>query len=209
MDVLSKLNSSYLFFDGGMGTLLQEKGLAMGELPEEWNLTHADIITSIHRAYFEAGANVITTNTFGANPLKIKNYEEIIKSAIKNAKNAIFAPEQYVALDIGPTGKLLKPLGELNFEDAVDAFAQVVKAGQDKCDLIIIETMNDPYELKAAILAAKENSSLPIFATFVLDEKGKIDAEKLAPICYDSVTHAYRVLGAKVGQAFSDGMEIK
>lgn len=173
MDVLSKLNSSYLFFDGGMGTLLQEKGLAMGELPEEWNLTHADIITSIHRAYFEAGANVITTNTFGANPLKIKNYEEIIKSAIKNAKNAIFAPEQYVALDIGPTGKLLKPLGELNFEDAVDAFAQVVKAGQDKCDLIIIETMNDPYELKAAILAAKENSSLPIFATFVLDEKGK------------------------------------
>ena len=174
MDILSKLKNGYLFFDGGMGTLLQEKGLKMGDLPEEWNLTHSDIITSIHRAYLEAGANVITTNTFGANPLKIENYEELIRGAVKNAKSAIFAQDQYVALDIGPTGKLLKPLGELDFEDAVSAFSKAVKVGDEAgCDLIIIETMNDPYELKAAVLAAKESSSLPIFATFVLDEKGK------------------------------------
>lgn len=173
MDILSKLNEGFVFFDGGMGTLLQERGLKMGDLPEEWNLTHSNEITSIHRAYFEAGANIVTTNTFGANPLKIDNYELIIKRAVKNAKNAVYKDEQYIALDIGPTGKLLKPLGELDFDDAVDAFAKVVNAGKDGCDLIIIETMNDPYELKAAIIAAKENSSLPIFATFVLDEKGK------------------------------------
>ena len=174
MDVLTKLENGYLFFDGGMGTLLQERGLLAGEAPEIWNITHPDQITAIHRAYFEAGANVVTTNTFGANPLKIENVEDIVCRAVQNAKNAIFAPEQYVALDIGPTGKLLKPLGELDFEDAVKSFATTVKAGvKAGCDLIIIETMNDPYELKAAILAAKENSSLPIFATFVLDEKGK------------------------------------
>ncbi len=174
MDVLSKLERGFLFFDGGMGTLLQEKGLAMGEAPEMWNLTHSEQITAIHRAYFEAGANVVTTNTFGANPLKLENVEDIVCQAVQNAKNAIFGPEQYVALDIGPTGKLLKPLGELDFEDAVSAFATTIRAGSKAgCDLIIIETMNDPYELKAAIVAAKENSSLPIFATFVLDEKGK------------------------------------
>ena len=174
MSVLSRLKEGYLFFDGGMGTLLQERGLKMGDLPEEWNLTHPEEITAIHHAYFEAGANVVTTNTFGANPLKISNYEKIVEKAVENAKKAIFSDGQYVALDIGPTGKLLKPLGELDFCDAVDAFSCVVKAGaRADADLIILETMNDPYELKAAVLAAKESSSLPIFATFVLDEKGK------------------------------------
>ena len=174
MDVLSKLKNGYLFFDGGMGTLLQERGLKMGEAPEEWNLTHPEQITEIHRAYLEAGANVITTNTFGANPLKISNVEQVVAAAVDNAKRARYLPEQYIALDIGPTGKLLKPLGTLDFEDAVKAFAQTVKAGSEAgCDLIIIETMNDPYELKAAVVAAKESSTLPIFATFVIDEKGK------------------------------------
>ena len=173
MNILEKLKRGFLFFDGGMGTLLQERGLLPGEAPEKWNLTNPDIITSIHRAYFEAGANVVTTNTFGANPLKINNVFETVKAAVKNAKSAVFAREQYVALDIGPTGKLLKPLGDLDFEDAVSAFAETVKAGASDCDLIIIETMNDPYELKAAVIAAKENSDLPIFATFVLDESGK------------------------------------
>ncbi|MBR7101596.1 MAG: homocysteine S-methyltransferase family protein [Clostridia bacterium] len=173
MNILEKLKRGFLFFDGGMGTLLQERGLLPGEAPEKWNVTNPDIITSIHRAYFEAGANVVTTNTFGANPLKINNVFETVKAAVKNAKSAVFAREQYVALDIGPTGKLLKPLGDLDFEDAVSAFAETVKAGASDCDLIIIETMNDPYELKAAVIAAKENSDLPIFATFVLDESGK------------------------------------
>ena len=174
MSILEKLKSGFVFFDGGMGTLLQERGLKAGELPEDWNITRPEIITEIHRAYYEAGANVVTTNTFGANPLKMDNVEEIVSAAVKNAKAAIFDKEQYVALDIGPTGKLLKPLGDLDFEDAVSAFGKTVRAGDRAgCDLIIIETMNDPYELKAAILAAKENSSLPIFATFVLDESGK------------------------------------
>ncbi|MBQ9703976.1 MAG: homocysteine S-methyltransferase family protein, partial [Clostridia bacterium] len=174
MNILEKLNKGFVIFDGGIGTLLQERGLKAGELPEDWNITNPHIIREIHRSYFEAGANVVTTNTFGANPLKISNVEETVEAAVQNAKAAIFDKEQYVALDIGPTGKLLKPLGELDFEDAVSAFARTVRAGDKAgCDLIIIETMNDPYELKAAILAAKENSSLPIFATFVLDENGK------------------------------------
>ena len=173
MSIIEKLKEEFVFFDGGMGTLLQEKGLLPGQSPEEWNITHPDIITSIHRAYFEAGANVVTTNTFGASPLKLGNVGEAVRAAVKNARNAVFAKEQYVALDIGPTGKLLKPLGDLDFEDAVSAFSETVRAGADGCDLIIIETMNDPYELKAAVIAAKECSSLPIFATFVLDENGK------------------------------------
>ena len=174
MDILSLINEGFVFFDGGMGTQLQARGLKPGECPEEWNITHPEKITEIHRAYFEAGANVATTNTFGANPIKIDNTEEIVTKAVENAKRAIYDENQYVALDIGPTGKLLKPLGDLDFEDAYNAFATTVKAGASAgCDLIIIETMNDPYELKAAVLAAKENSSLPIFATFVLDEKGK------------------------------------
>ncbi len=174
MSILEKLQKDFVFFDGGMGTLLQEKGLLPGELPEGWNITHPEIITDIHKAYLCAGANVITTNTFGANPLKMDNVEETVLCAVKNARNAIYKEEQYVALDIGPTGKLLKPLGDLAFEDAVRAFAETVRVGAKAgADLIIIETMNDPYELKAAVLAAKENSSLPIFATFVLDESGK------------------------------------
>ena len=174
MDILSYVKNGFVFFDGGMGTQLQARGMRAGECPEQWNITKPSVITEIHRAYFEAGANIATTNTFGANPLKINNTEEVVKYAVENAKNAMFDKNQYVALDIGPTGKLLKPLGNLDFEDAYNAFSVTVKAGANAgCDLILIETMNDPYELKAAVLAAKENSTLPIFATFVLDEKGK------------------------------------
>ena len=174
MDIKSYISKNMLFFDGGMGTQLQLYGLKPGELPESWNLTHTDVITNIHRSYFEAGANIATTNTFGANPLKINNTEEVVLKAVENAKKAVLGDNQYVALDIGPTGKLLKPLGDLDFEEAYKSFATTVKAGVVAgCDLIIIETMNDPYELKAAVLAAKENSNLPVFATFVLDENGK------------------------------------
>ncbi len=174
MDVLELISKKYVFFDGAMGTQLQAYGLKSGEIPEKWNIEKPETITKIHRAYFEAGANIATANTFGANPLKIDSVEEIISSAILNAKKAITTSEQFVALDVGPTGKLLKPLGELDFEDAVGAFSQVVKAGTKAgADLILIETMSDPYEMKAAVVAAKENSKLPIFATFVLDENGK------------------------------------
>ncbi len=174
MSVLTYLKDNFLIFDGGMGTELQKKGLLPGECSELWNKEHPDIITDIHKSYFSAGANVATANTFGANALKISNVEEIVTLAIDNAKRAITKENQFVALDIGPTGKLLKPLGDLEFEDAVKIFSQAVIAGDRAgADLIIIETMSDPYELKAAVLAAKENSNLPIFATFVLDATGK------------------------------------
>ncbi len=174
MDILSLVKKGFVLFDGGMGTQLQANGLKAGDCPEQWNITNPEIITKIHKNYFEAGANVATTNTFGANPLKIANTAEVVLKAVENAKRAVSCENQFVALDIGPTGKLLKPLGDLDFEDAYRAFAETVKAGVSAgCDLIIIETMNDPYEMKAAVLAAKENSCLPVFATFVLDERGK------------------------------------
>ena len=174
MNVLELISKGYVFFDGAMGTQLQAHGLLSGEIPENWNITKPEIITKIHKDYYDAGANIATANTFGANPLKIENVEEIVSLAIVNAKKAIYSNNQFVALDIGPTGKLLKPLGELDFEDAVSAFATTIKAGvKAGADLILIETMSDPYEMKAAVIAAKENSNLPIFTTFVLDENGK------------------------------------
>lgn len=165
-----------VYFDGGMGTLLQERGLQPGELPETWNILHPEIITDIHRSYFEAGANIIKTNTFGANRLKFDNLEEIITKAVENANKARDGFENaYIALDIGPIGKMLKPLGDLDFEKAVEIFAETVKIGSKlNVDLILIETMNDSYETKAAVLAAKENSDLPIFVTTVYDENAKL-----------------------------------
>ncbi len=163
-----------------MGTLLQAEGLKPGELPELWNLSRPDVIYGIHRKYLESGANIITTNTFGANCLKFDNLEEIISAGINIARKAVNDVcgengEGYVAFDMGPLGKMLKPLGDLAFEDAVSIFAESVKIA-DKCgaDLFIIETMNDSYEAKAAVLAAKENSSLPVFATCVYDEHAKL-----------------------------------
>ena len=175
------LNNNIVCLDGGMGTLLQEKGLPIGELPERWNLTHADVITDIHREYFDAGSNVVSANTFGANGLKFSDDEldEIVSAAFRNAKKArglsVSDKEKFVALDIGPLGRLLKPLGDLDFEDAVSLFAKTVKLGvKYGADLIIIETMNDSYETKAAVLAAKENSDLPIIVSNVYGADGKL-----------------------------------
>lgn len=183
MNILQKLKSQRLYFDGGYGTMFQSRGLKPGELCEIWNITHPDIVSDIHYQYLNAGADIITTNTFGANILKFNtenskySLDDIIRAAIQNAKNAIarFGKEKYVALDIGPTGKLLKPLGDLDFEDAVNIFKQTVRIGKKYgADLIIIETMNDSYETKAAVLAAKEESDLPVFVTNAYDESAKL-----------------------------------
>lgn len=180
MDIRNLLKESRLYFDGGMGTLLQARGLKAGERPEEWNLTHPDIITEIHLEYLKAGSNIISANTFGANPLKAENYAELVAAAMKNAKEAIeqFDGDRekcFVALDIGPTGKMLEPLGDLAFERAVEAFRKVAREGEKNgADLIIIETMNDSLETKAAVLGAKEGSSLPVFVSNVFDERGKL-----------------------------------
>lgn len=181
MKILDYLKENVLCLDGGMGTLLQQKGLPAGELPERWNITHPDIIQEIHRAYFDAGSNVVSTNTFGANLLKFSRdeLEKIIEAAIKNANIARETSqnhgEKFIALDIGPSGKLLKPYGDLDFEDAVSIFAETVKIGvKHGVDLIFIETMNDSYETKAALLAAKENSDLPVFVSNAYGSDGRL-----------------------------------
>ncbi len=181
MNFRAFLKENIVFLDGGMGTLLQEKGLAAGEMPERWNLLHPDIITDIHTAYYDAGSHVVSTNTFGANLLKFSEAEldEIIRAAVENARRAAEKStrrgEKFVALDVGPSGKLLKPLGDLGFEDAVSLFAKTVQLGvKYGVDLIFIETMNDSYETKAALLAAKENSTLPVLVSNAYGEDGKL-----------------------------------
>ena len=177
MNIRDEFGKRMLFFDGGMGSLLQERGLEQGELPETWNLKKPEELIRIHREYLEAGADIVLANTFGANRFKYDNLDEIIAAGIANAKIAVreSGKKAYVALDMGPTGKLLKPMGTLDFEEAVSVYAEVVRAGEKAgADLILIETMSDTYELKAAVLAAKENSSLPVMATVVFDEGHKL-----------------------------------
>lgn len=181
MSFLNKLGKEILIFDGAMGTILQKNGLIAGELPEIWNFKNGDLIKNIHKMYIESGADVISTNTFGANSLKLKNsgytVDEVITKAVSLAKKAAdeSGREVFTALDMGPTGKLLEPYGELPFEDAYELYAEQVRAG-DKAgaDLILIETMGDLYEIKAAVLAAKENSSLPVIVSMIFNEKGQL-----------------------------------
>ena len=164
MNIRERLGKELLFLDGGMGTLLQAEGLAPGELPETWNIEHPEKVEAIHRRYYEAGSDVVLANTFGANICKFHDdrytVEEVIRAGIANAKRAgeQIGKETYVALDMGPTGKLLKPMGDLDFDDAYEAFAEAVRYGEKYgADLIHIETMSDTYEVKGAILAAKES----------------------------------------------------
>ncbi len=158
------------FFDGSMGTMLQSMGLKPGELPENMNITNENLVYSIHEAYASVGAEYITTNTFGANRLKSENWREMVRRGVEIAKRT----GKKVALDIGPTGKLLKPMGDLDFEDAIEIFKGVVDAGKEGSDIILIETMSDTYETKAAVIAAKENSNLPVFVTNIFDDKGRL-----------------------------------
>ncbi len=175
MNILQKIRNGITYVDGGAGTLLQSWGLQAGELPEMWNLTNPDKIIKMHRLYLEAGAEIITACTFGANRLKFDNLEEIITSAIKNARTACEGYDAYIALDVGPLGKMLEPLGDLPFEEAVAIFSETVKIGAKAgADLILIETINDAYEAKAALLAAKESCDLPVFVTTVYDENQKL-----------------------------------
>lgn len=181
MNIRDFIKNNIVYLDGGMGTLLQKSGLQPGELPERWNISHPEVIREIHKNYYDSGSNVVNANTFGANTLKfsIDELDEIICHAVKNADEARKASsgeqEKFIALDVGPTGKLLKPLGDLDFEDAVKIFAETIRLGvKYGVDLITIETMNDSYETKAAALAAKENSDLPIIVTNAYGENGRL-----------------------------------
>ncbi|MBQ2932700.1 MAG: homocysteine S-methyltransferase family protein [Clostridia bacterium] len=175
-NILEILKKHRLYFDGGTGTVLQGMGLPAGTPPEIWNIEAPEKIIALHKDYINAGCNIINTNTFGINADKYENYEELIKGAfdcINAAKNG--ADNVFVSFDVGPTGRLLKPLGDMDFEEAVELFAKNIRCAEKYgADLITIETMNDSYETKAAVIAAKENSNLPIFVTNVYDESKKL-----------------------------------
>lgn len=185
MDIRKKILNEIVYIDGGLGSSLIKMGLPSGVIPETWNIEKPENIIKLHSDYIKAGAQVITTNTFGANELKLENCQyslnELIESAVDNAKTAIAnenkkqGEDVYIALSIGPCSKLLKPLGDLDFEDAVSAFSKSIKIGADAgADLIIIETMSDTYEAKAALLAAKESCDLPVFVTVAYDVNHKL-----------------------------------
>lgn len=181
MNIRDFMKNNIVYLDGGMGTLLQKSGLQPGELPERWNISHPEVIREIHKSYYDSGSNIVNTNTFGANSLKfsLDELDEIICCAVKNAdearKESSGDQEKFIALDVGPTGRLLKPLGDLDFEDAVRTFAETIRLGKKHgVDLITIETMNDSYETKAAVIAAKESCDLPIIVTNAYGENGRL-----------------------------------
>ena len=181
MNILDYMKDHFLFLDGGMGTLLQEAGLQPGELPERWNVSHPEEIIRIQKSYYDAGSNVVLSNTFGANGLKFddEELETLVTAAVKNAREAAArstgTQEKFVALDIGPLGKLLKPYGDYEFEDAVAMYSKTVKFGVAAgVDLVFIETMNDSYDTKAALLAVKENTDLPVFVSNAYGSDGKL-----------------------------------
>ncbi len=186
-DIRDYLGRELLFYDGGTGTYLQSHGLAAGELPESCNLTCRREMVQMHESFLEAGCNILLTNTFGANPGKLAGSgwepEELIQAGVENAREAVRLYRQrqgadrplFVSLDIGPSGRLMKPYGDLSFEEAYEWFRRMAVCGEKAgADLITIETMSDSYEVKAAVLAAKENTSLPVFVTMTFDEGGRL-----------------------------------
>ena len=169
--MMTELGRTLMIFDGGMGSELVKMGIEYS-FPEDLNVTHPDVIRHIHESYADAGADFITTNTFGLNRLKYRGEYDIpsvAKAAIANAR----AAGKRVFFDIGPTGKLLRPLGTLDFDEAYEAFSEVVLASRELADGYILETFSDLYELKAAVLAVKENSDKPVFATMTFDKTGR------------------------------------
>lgn len=173
MDLKKLLEKDFVSLDGAMGTMLQARGLKMGETPEALNIEKPEILTEIHKEYIGAGADIIYANTFGANRYKLKDcgysVKKIIEAGIQNAKKACEGTDTLAALDIGPIGQLLEPTGSLTFEEAYDIYKEEILAGKD-CDVIVLETMTDLYELKAAVLAAKENSDKPVICTMTFED---------------------------------------
>ena len=175
------IKKNNVILDGATGTELQKAGLTAGELPERWNVTHKDFMINLHKAYYDAGSNVVSANTFGANSLHYddRELETVIAAALNNVKAARDASNggqrKFVAADIGPTGRLLEPYGDLKFDDAVDIFAKTVRlAAKYGAEIIFIQTMNDAYETKACVLAAKENCDLPVIVCNAYSAGGKL-----------------------------------
>lgn len=198
--MLQRLNKETLFFDGGMGTMLQAAGMATGAIPEELNIDNPTLIASIHEQYLNAGADFITTNTFGANAHKMERAKysntDMIKAAVKNANDARIKcgrqNDSYIALDIGPIGELLAPIGTLSFDAAYDLFKQQIECVKDDIDVVIFETFGDIYELKAGVLAAKENCDKPVFVSMSFD-KTKRTLTGTNPLTYINVCEGLHV----------------
>lgn len=171
------LGKRLVFVDGGMGTMLQAAGLTGGEAPERWNLTHPETVAEVHRTYLAAGCDIVTANTFGATGARFgAELQKVIQAGVKLARQGVEeAGHGFAAFDMGPTGKLLAPYGELPFQEAVSLYRQAAAWGAEAgADLIIIETMGDPYEMKAAVLGAREDCDLPILATMMADVNGRL-----------------------------------
>ena len=180
MDLRECLGRRVLLLDGATGTQLQARGLQAGECPERWNVERREEMTAIHRAYYEAGADLVLSNTFGANRLKLRgcpySVDEVVSAALENLRQARDqAGRGWLGLDVGPTGRLMAPMGELDFDQAVEAFSEVIRAGaRAGADAVVVETMTDLYELKAAVLAARECCDLPVLATAAFGENGRL-----------------------------------
>lgn len=181
MNFFRRLQNRVIIFDGAMGTMLQSSGIKPGECPEYWNLLYPDLISAIHRAYLNAGADIIQTNTFGANRLKLREFklehklEDIVGAAVNNAKKAA-RDRGMIALSLGPTGKLMEPYGDLSFEEAYNVFKELINCGaKNGIDLISIETMIDIQEAKAALLAAKQNTNLPVICQMTFKTNGRTE----------------------------------
>ena len=181
-NIIEKLKNNNIFFDGAMGTILYAKGIRSGEIPDILNITNPDVVIDIHKEYIDAGCDVITTNTFNSSSYKLAGTGyttyDVVSAALKNAKTAVEQmgrkEEVYIACDIGPIGKLLAPMGDVTFEQAYRAYKQIADAAvKNGADLFIIETMNDIYDAKAAVLACKENSDLPVFCTMTLEKNDR------------------------------------
>lgn len=177
--IAERFGRELLFFDGAMGSMLQQAGLPQGMLPERWNVENPEAVKAVHARYAAAGCHLLKTNTFGANRLKCgEDTPRLIEAGVSLARRAVQESgreDMAVFMDIGPTGKLLEPLGDLGFERAVELFAEMAKAGEQAgADGILIETMSDTYEMKAAVLGAKEATHLPVVATMIFDENGRL-----------------------------------
>ena len=169
----NKADKKYILLDGAMGTMLQASGLKLGQIPEVLSFTNEELLVGIHRQYVESGSDIIYTNTFGGNRYKLEGcgytVEQVIKKGIENARKACEGTDCIVALDLGPIGRLVEPTGDLKFEEAYDIYKEQVIAGRE-ADVIVFETMTDLLELKAAVLAAKENTELPIICTMTFEQ---------------------------------------
>ncbi len=194
MEFKELLKKEYVVLDGAMGTMLQASGLKMGETPEALNIENPELLVGIHKKYIDAGSDIVYANTFGANRSKLQkcgySVQEVIPAAIRNAKKACEGTDALVALDIGPIGQLLEPTGTLTFEQAYDIFKEQIIAGKD-ADVIVFETMTDLYELKAAVLAAKENSDKPIVCTMTFEE----NMRTFTGVCVSSMALTLEGLG--------------